>query len=327
MSSELTWRPVGPDDLDELFGLISRVQDHDQEHERTTRHDLDVVAARPWLDLSKDSIMAVDGDGVPRAWGRTGFRPGDSTSLRVQLMGGVDPEWRGQGLGRRILEWEAERALTNAESLRDDPSEPVQIGGFVEEHLDDRRRLFEAGGFVASRLFSEMRQTIPSPLVGPGPLPEQLELEAFDESNSERVRIALNSSFADHWGYAAADRDAWAVEVATPAFRPALSGVIIDRSTPGEPVVAFVLNCEHEQDWDDPAQREGYVEYLGVIPEWRSRGLASYLLNLSAARFAGVGHTHVALGVDTENSTGAMRLYESLGYELAHRTTYYSKTV
>ena len=327
MTSELTWRPFGPDDLDELFGLISRVQDHDRENERTTRHDLDVAAARPWIDLSTDSLMAVDDSGVPRAWGRTGFRPGESTSLTVQLLGGVDPDWRGLGLGRRILAWEAERAMVIAETLRDDASVPVQVGGFVENHLDDRRRLFEAGGFVASRYFNELRQTIPSPLVDLAPLPAPLELVPFDESNSDRVRIALNISFADHWGYAAIDPDRWAVEAATPTFRPALSAAIVDRSTPGEPVVAFVLNSEYEEDWDDPAKKEGYVEYLGVIPEWRSHGLASYLLNLTAARFAGVGHTHVALGVDTENVTGAMRLYESLGYEQVHGTTYYSTTV
>lgn len=327
MASDLMWRPFSVDDLDALYGLIDTIQTHDGEHERTTRADLDTVAGRPWLDLSKDSLVGLDSEGVPRAWGRTGFRPGETAMVTVNLMGGVDPQWRGRGYGRHILTWQAVRALANATGLRNGTDVPAQIGGFVEDHLDGKRRLFEAAGFAASRKFSELRLTIAESSLALPKLPKPLRLVAFDDSTADRIRIARNITFAHHWGFSAASSHMWAAELDDESFRPELSAAIIDPTAPDEPAVAHVLNCEYEHDWDEPDKREGYIDYLGVVPAWRSQGLASYLLTLSAARFAERGHRYAALGVDTENSTGALRLYESLGYQLVHGTTYFSKRV
>lgn len=198
MPTELTWRPITRADLDELFALISRIQDHDRENERLTRADLEAMANRPWLDLSLDSLMAVDSGGIPRAWGRTGFRPGDTSQISVHLMGGVDPGWRSRGLGRKILEWQSERAPHNVAALRADRDVPAQIGGFVEDHLLDRRRLFEAAGFEATRWFTEMRCPIKAGGATVPELPPPLRVEPFGKENSERIRQAHNISFAGH---------------------------------------------------------------------------------------------------------------------------------
>ena len=326
MPSELTWRPVTTDDLDGLFDLIDRIQTHDAEHERLTRADLDTIAGRPWIDLAQDSLMGVDAVGVARAWGRTSFRPGDTPVVTVHLMGGVDPDWRGQGHGRRVLAWAEDRAPANVAFLRGDQDLPAQIGGFVENHLTGRRHLFEAAGFTASRVFSELRLRLGADLPAPD-LPDPLELVPYDDGIIERVRVAHNIAFASHWGFTAYTPETWATNTSDAAFRPELSAAIVDTSTPATPVVGFVLNSEYEHDWVGPDDREGYIEYLGVVPEWRSRGLATTLLNLAASRFTERGHPHAALGVDTDNSTGALRLYESLGYQLVHQTTYLSKEV
>lgn len=327
MPTELTWRPITRADLDELFVLISRIQDHDRENERLTRADLGAMANQPWLDLSLDSLMAVDSGGIPRAWGRTGFRPGDTSQISVHLMGGVDPGWRSRGLGRKILEWQSERAPHNVAALRADRDVPAQIGGFVEDHLLDRRRLFEAAGFEATRWFTEMRCPIKA---GGAPVPElspPLLVEPFGKENSERIRQAHNISFAEHWAFTVFTPQTWGLLLEDEAFRPELSFAIVDPSVDGRPVVAFVLNAEYEQDWHTAADKEGYTEYLGVVPEWRSHGLASHLLGLSAARFVERGHPFAALGVDTDNATGALALYESLGYESVQGATYFSKAV
>jgi ribosomal protein S18 acetylase RimI-like enzyme len=100
--------------------------------------------------------------------------------------------------------------------------------------------------------------------------------------------------------------------------------VVVDTDEPGDPVVAYVLNTEYAHDWAAQGFTEGYTELLGVRREWRGRGLATYLLGRTGRVFAAVGHPFATLGVDADNPTGALALYRSLGYEPAHRTTYYS---
>jgi ribosomal protein S18 acetylase RimI-like enzyme len=56
-----------------------------------------------------------------------------------------------------------------------------------------------------------------------------------------------------------------------------------------------------------------YVRTLGVIPSARGRGIARWLLRCAAADAARAGLRSVALAVDSENTTGATALYESVG--------------
>ncbi len=54
---------------------------------------------------------------------------------------------------------------------------------------------------------------------------------------------------------------------------------------------------------------------VGVgAPAWRRRGLAKALLARSLVAAREAGFTSAGLGVDAENPTGALGLYESLGF-------------
>ena len=58
---------------------------------------------------------------------------------------------------------------------------------------------------------------------------------------------------------------------------------------------------------------DAYVAELGVIPAYRGRGIAKALLRRSFAALLQRGHDEVRLGVDAQNPTGAVALYESVG--------------
>ena len=66
---------------------------------------------------------------------------------------------------------------------------------------------------------------------------------------------------------------------------------------------------------DDRKAEEGrtYIRTLGVIPQARGRGIASWLLSSAFAQAAREGRTSVSLSVDSENPTGAVGLYERVG--------------
>ncbi|MEV6552296.1 GNAT family N-acetyltransferase [Streptomyces sp. NPDC051597] len=63
----------------------------------------------------------------------------------------------------------------------------------------------------------------------------------------------------------------------------------------------------------DDREGMGWIRTLGVLEQARGRGLGSYLLRHAFAVYARRGRDTVGLGVDTENVTGALRLYESHG--------------
>ena len=72
----------------------------------------------------------------------------------------------------------------------------------------------------------------------------------------------------------------------------------------GETVVGFVKI--------DIIAEGTYVHGVGVIPEYRRKGLAKYLLGSSLRRAAANHHKKMILEVDIDN-TAALGLYESLG--------------
>jgi ribosomal protein S18 acetylase RimI-like enzyme len=85
----------------------------------------------------------------------------------------------------------------------------------------------------------------------------------------------------------------------------------------GDEVVGYSING-FMPDERVSGRREGWVESLGVRRSWRGRGVASALLEHSFNAFIEAGMTHSMLGVDTENPTGAYRVYENVGYEPRH---------
>ena len=61
---------------------------------------------------------------------------------------------------------------------------------------------------------------------------------------------------------------------------------------------------------------EGWVKDLAVRPAWRGRGLGEALLRQAFGEFHRRGLTTVGLKVDSDNPTGAVRLYERVGMAL-----------
>jgi ribosomal protein S18 acetylase RimI-like enzyme len=58
---------------------------------------------------------------------------------------------------------------------------------------------------------------------------------------------------------------------------------------------------------------------------WRRRGLARSLLVQSCQMFRGIGMEETALGVDTQNPSGALGLYQSVGYRAGRCHTLFNK--
>jgi mycothiol synthase len=80
------------------------------------------------------------------------------------------------------------------------------------------------------------------------------------------------------------------------------------------------LNTRFPDDDELLGRREGWIDNLGTLPEWRGRGVATALIAHSLHAFAGDGLTHASIGVDSDNPSGAARLYRNLGFEPRQRS-------
>jgi mycothiol synthase len=71
--------------------------------------------------------------------------------------------------------------------------------------------------------------------------------------------------------------------------------------------------------------RRGWLEHVSVRRPWRRQGLASALIVRSMLALREAGMTEAALGVDADNLTGAVGVYERLGFRRTRTTIKYSK--
>ena len=147
-------------------------------------------------------------------------------------------------------------------------------------------------------------------LISPGrssPAPRQKELRS-PGSNLPAIHAILDKAFADHWGHRTEPFDRWAGQhTGNPSYDPALW---LLATSQGQPVGALIGRV-----WED----RGWVDYLGILPPCRGRGIGAALLRRSFATFAGHGARRVILNVDAENTTGATALYERAGMRVINR--------
>jgi ribosomal protein S18 acetylase RimI-like enzyme len=72
-------------------------------------------------------------------------------------------------------------------------------------------------------------------------------------------------------------------------------------------------------------KQEAETEQICVCRAWRRKGVATALIALCLKALKEAGFQAAALGVDTQNVSGALRIYERMGYEVKRRYTLFQK--
>jgi len=97
-------------------------------------------------------------------------------------------------------------------------------------------------------------------------------------------------------------------------FRPELSFLAYSR---GEPA-GQVLCHEYEAPADSGEGRDLHVALVGTLRAYRKRGIASALLVRAMAKGRASGFATASLGVDADSLTGAVGVYEQVGFAVEH---------
>jgi mycothiol synthase len=173
---------------------------------------------------------------------------------------------------------------------------------------DDRelREAYERAGFRPFRHSFRMEIDLGGDLPEPS-WPEGLAVRGFREGDERRVHRAQMDSFADTWGFSEDSFETWSHWTLGALFQPE-HWFVVDSSDD----MAAIALCRVPDTEPDL----GWVDIIGVVPEYRRRGLAIALLQHVFRHFAALGLGRAALSVDAENPTGAVRLYERAGMQV-----------
>jgi len=309
-----TWRPLTLDDVAAYVRLHEEARVADAGEEVMT----EVIASHELTDPScpaaTNTLALALPDGSLAASIMAHERLQGIDSRRVFLWGVTHPAHRGLGIGSALLAWALARA---DEILADQPAELLRVvEAFKEVRLAGAVALHESAGFRPARWYFDMRRDLHEPLPAMPPL-DGIRLEPYLPAMAECVRLTHNEAFADHWGSEPLTPETWGREfVGDPFFRGDLSFVAFD----GAEIAGYAVNYVVESDWEATGVREGWVGQLGVRRPWRRRGLATALLVRSMAAFLAADLDAATLGVDAENPTGALGVYERVGFRPIRRS-------
>lgn len=307
-------RPLRLDDLDAVADLLATAEPQDDTGELEDAEDLAEWFGNERVDLAQDTRVVETAAGELVAWASAIDLGTHREAYTVRIEGRVAIGARGRGIGRRLLDWQLARARELHRTRR--PELPGRFRVSVPEAMPALARLVERAGLDPVRRHFQMAR----PLFGnlPAPSVDGVRIAPFDPARDEEVRLVHNRCFADHYGSSEHDQHVWrSFFTGSRAFRPELSWLA---SSDGV-LLGYALLYEFEADTRATGVRDAYIGQVGVLREARGRGIASALFGAGLAAAAADGMDRASLQVDTENTTGALQLYQRLGFEVVRRET------
>jgi mycothiol synthase len=294
------------EDLPTVVDLINRSEAVDQVERGTSESELRIWWSPPPGDPERDAFLAVVDEEVV-GFGRIVLRVGDGFA-RFEARGTVVPERRRRGIGTKILA-ECER---RAKSRFDEVAATiVEFQAYADRSQKDVAELYARFGLAPVRYFFQLMYDAPEMPARPQYPPGYTARNFVRNQDEETMWRVTSTSFRDHWGYTEELLEEWLEWYGGDYFDPALTYLGVD---PGGQVVGMCMCVIYPERNVKLGREQGVVEALGVLPDHRSRGLGRALLLEGMRALRRRGCTHLAIGVDSQNPTGALHLYESVGF-------------
>jgi GNAT superfamily N-acetyltransferase len=284
-------RPAALSDAPAITELLNEVDRIEIGRAETDLHEVEADLRRPDTDLEHDSWVAVD-DGRTVAYGLLWDESGGE---RVDIDHYVLPDHQQTGL--RLLAAMETRALAKA---RANGAERAVVHLHLNARPTTDTVLLTARGWRTVRRYHVLHRPVdPANDLPPAPPPGVRVRACATEADRLRVHELYQSAFADHFDFQPRDYDRWQHDIGAERLDWSLVWIV---GTDDLGDAGFLLAR-------DDREAMGWIRSVGVLREARGRGLGAFLLRQAFAGFAARGRDTVGLGVDTENATGAPRLY------------------
>lgn len=316
----LRLRPYGGEpDLADIVRIENLEAEADSLPERSSVEDMAAQFAQrsDAFDAFRDVTLAEIGGRVVAVGMRNivdttdGFR-------EYRLHGAVDPAWRRRGVGRAML-LESERRLRDAAAAEHGASRRT-FGAWSGETQLGEVALLESAGYAPVRYFFDMvRPNLDA--IEAVPMPEGLEIRPIEPADARTVWWADIEAFKDHWGGFDHSEEQLQRWLSSPSNDLSLWLVAFE----GDEIAGGVINSIDAHQNEAMGFKRGWLSSVFTRRPWRRRGLARALIARSLALHRDRGMTSAALGVDAENPSGALGLYEGMGFGVNYRATAWRK--
>ncbi len=313
------WR--GADDAETMAALANAANRADGKDELVVASELTNFFARADEQFSPvHDLFLVEHGGSLVAYGWTNWV--DTTDgFREHRMGGfVHPDWLRRGIGTALLDRLEGRAREIAGAQESEL--PRTYGTWADEHRDAKRALIEKHGYEVVRSFYDMRRDLSQP-IAEVPMPEGLEVRPMsrDRDALRQLWAADVEAFRDHWGGFPATEASFESWLGEEDFDPSLHVVAWD----GDQIAGASVNAIYRKDNAEFGRKHGWLESVFVRRPWRRRGLGAAVVARSLRVLRDAGMEHAMLGVDADNPTGAVGVYERAGFSVVNRSWAYRK--
>ena len=317
--SAWTTRPyAGETDLPAIAALINDCLTVDHSEDQISIDELRHQYENQDFNQERDLRLWVDATGELCAVASCWLPPAEEPEQRAHCGFSIRPQLRHQGLESEILAW----AEDLARQVAGDRQKTVKLRSGARTNHPERMTLLEAHGFTAERTFYRMQRSLSEPIPAPQ-LPTGFQVRCLHGDREVAAWVeAFNQSFMDHWDFhplTVAQRQHW---MAAPDYVPETDLVAV---TEDGTIAAFCLVLIRTQENGLTGRSEGWIGDLGTRRGFRRQGLGRAMLLHGLHALNAQGLETVLLAVDSANPTGALRLYESVGFQVQRSTIAYVK--
>lgn len=311
---------AGEQDVAALTAIVNAELEADGVPNRESEEDMLSFVRNPndAFDAARDIVIA-EIDGRPVAYSEQNWVDNtDGATREYRLNGAVLPEWRRHGIGTALLADNERRARELAATHQTDREK--RLGSWANDREVGRIELLRRNGYEPVRWFFDMTRPLSEPIPDV-PMPEGLEVRPVTMDKVRQIWLADVEAFKDHWGGFDGSDVQLKRWIERPTFDPTLWVVAWD----GDEVAGGVINAIHTDENEAIGVERGWLHSVYTRREWRKRGLANALIARSLVLLRERGLDYGILGVDADNPTGALGLYERNGFTVAERSTAWRK--
>jgi mycothiol synthase len=312
-------RPAALDDAEAIAELVNDCSIERTGKPDATAHLVAGVMQTPGVNPETDTLLAIGPNEQPVGYA---FVQDTAPHTVFFALADVHPQYRDRGIGSTLCRWAEERAQ------RSMPKAPagervVLLQQRLSTDASARKLLMGQGYGVVRhnfRMLIELEEPPPQPIV-----PAGITIRPFIRDREGRAVVeALREAFRDNWGYVERpfeeEYQRWMY--------------ILDRDPDNDPAsfwfvavvdgeeIAGLCLCNPRQAGDPDT---AWIHVVAVRSPWRRRGLALALLHHSFGALYRQGRRRIALEVDTQNATGATRLYEKAGMHVERHYDFFEK--
>jgi mycothiol synthase len=298
----IRWRAITVDDAAEWARLLLAVEESYGTEDFVGAEDLVEDLRDPDVDPERGTIAAFSEGGMIAY---AGLRASPTVTGRHEmgLYWAVHPSQRDRGLGTRLLAWAEQAALPLHQARY--PGHPLALSADCPAGQEDALALFAAAGYQPARWFHFMSRDLTA--AGPdGRVPEGIRIVAYAAEHSQAARQVRDEAFGEQPTTA----ESWQHVVGHERFRPAFSFL----AYLGDEPVGVLMANEYDAFRQATGRRECFISTVGVTPATRGRGVASALLSRSVAAAHADGCDIATLYAGADSPTGALALYEHMGF-------------